>query len=430
MQQQGLSERAAVYKTSRQLLIKNRRDLQGAFRLVLETSRRMNYIDRIITERLHPTALDSLSLGVQNLLRVVLCSRLLSLQGGLGPEQIVKAGRDILGWEETWGVEKQLGLLLAAHLSFDEPHKEEERLGLQTAHPAWFVRRCVRWFGRDFALKLLNGNLKQIPNYVRVNPLRGESKGILEKLEKSHVKLEPIQGLEGIFRPNPHAGSLTGTASFLAGEIAVHDLSTYAAVACLDIKPELKVADVCAAPGSKTGTIASMMINHGLIVSLDKSPRRMKLWKKEIKRLGVANAHAVLANCSGDLPLNEKFDRVLVDPPCSNSGVFAKSPYLKWGLKEKQIDSFSSLQFTILSAMSEFVKAGGVLVYCTCSVLPEENELVTERFLSISPDFHLENTDLKIGLPGLRGLAPCRRLFTHMHDCNGFFIAKLRRRDG
>ncbi len=430
MQQQGLSERAAVYKTSRQLGIKNRRDLQGAFRLVLETSRRMNYIDRIVAERLHPTALDSLSLGVQNLLRVVLCSRLLSLKGNLSPEQIVRAGRDVLGWEETWGVEKQLGLLLAVDLSFDEPLNEEERLGLQTSHPTWFVRRCMRWFGRDFALQLLNGNLKQIPSYVHVNRLRGEAKGILQKLEESGVKLEPVQALEGLFKANPHAGSLIGTGSFRVGEIAVCDLSTYAAVTCLDIEPGLEVADVCAAPGSKTGAIASLMGNRGLIVSFDKSPRRMALWRKEMRRLGVTDAHAVLADCSGDLPINRRFDRVLVDPPCSNSGVFAKSPYLKWELSERQIDNFRSAQFRILSSTSGLVKDEGVLLYCTCSVLPEENEFVLERFLGTSPDFHLENTDLKVGLPGLRGLTHCRRLFTHIHDCNGFFIAKLRRHNG
>jgi len=211
-----------------------------------------------------------------------------------------------------------------------------------------------------------------------------------------------------------------------SGEVVIQDLATIVASVVASPRPGDIVLDLCAAPGNKTGHLAALMNNRGEIISVDVSAKRMIQWKKDMKRLGCVIASPVISDASR-LDFHAEADVVLVDPPCSNSGVFARNPSAKWRVTPARIRSLTIRQATILRSASEHVRAGGTLVYSTCSILPEENEDVISHFMRINPEFRMEKQTPFLGSLGLKGFEVFQRFYTHLHNCNGYFIAKLRR---
>jgi 16S rRNA (cytosine967-C5)-methyltransferase len=141
--------------------------------------------------------------------------------------------------------------------------------------------------------------------------------------------------------------------------------------------------------------------------------------------MGVMIAEPVVADARRSLPFKLEADVVVLDPPCTSTGTFRKLPSAKWRIRPSSIDKMAEIQRQMLDKSAESVKAEGTLVYSTCSITVEENEMIIERFLKQHPEFSLAEIMPKIGLPGLRGLDKCQRLYSHIHQCNGFFIAKL-----
>jgi 16S rRNA (cytosine967-C5)-methyltransferase len=169
------------------------------------------------------------------------------------------------------------------------------------------------------------------------------------------------------------------------------------------------------------------MLNQGSILSVDYSKRRMKIWKGEIMRMGVETAEPLVADAREPLPFREEADILILDPPCTGTGTFGRMPSAKWRLSPRSIDRMAEIQWQMLNNLAEKVKTEGVLLYSTSSLTVEENELQIERFLKWHPEFSLMEINPKIGLPGLRGLEKCQRLYPDTNHCNGFFIAKLLR---
>jgi 16S rRNA (cytosine967-C5)-methyltransferase len=189
------------------------------------------------------------------------------------------------------------------------------------------------------------------------------------------------------------------------------------------------VLDMCAAPGGKTSHVAAMTENAATIYSVDLSQRRMTAWKKEMKRCRVSCATPIIADGRQKIPIDKPFDLVLVDPPCTNSGAFGKTPSMKWRMTPDTLGRLCRIQSDILSIAAKAVKPGGRLVYSTCSITPEENELQTERLMRLNPEFKLDPQAPFIGHNGMRGLDKCQRLYPDPENCNGYFIALLKRED-
>jgi 16S rRNA (cytosine967-C5)-methyltransferase len=205
----------------------------------------------------------------------------------------------------------------------------------------------------------------------------------------------------------------------------IQDKASCFAAEVADPQPGMTVLDVCAAPGAKTTYLAQLMQNQGLVGSVDYSWRRMQVWRREVSRMGVEIAEPVLADACVSLPFALDADVVVLDPPCTSTGVFAKQPSAKWRLTPGSIEKMADIQWRMINSCAEKVKVGGVLTYSTCSITVEENEMVVERFLEAHPDFSLVEINPKLGVSGLRGLDMCQRLYPHIHGSNGFFIAKL-----
>jgi 16S rRNA (cytosine967-C5)-methyltransferase len=304
---------------------------------------------------------------------------------------------------------------------------DEEQTALRTFHPTWFVKYCFELFGRQEAMAFLEGSIYPPPVFVRLNTLKASQEDILTKLDREGVKLEKTQQLQHAYKVISTKKPLTKTSSYTEGFFYVQDKASCFAAEAAAPKPDMTVFDVCAAPGAKTTYLAQLMQNQGSIYSLDYSARRMRTWKQENKRMGIAIAEPLIADARQAVPFNIEAGVAVLDPPCTSTGVFGRQPSAKWRLTPKSIERMAGIQWQMINNVAETVKHGGVLAYSTCSITVEENEMVIERFLKLRPEFHLTEINPQIGEPGLRGLTKCRRLYPHLHESNGFFIAKLQK---
>jgi 16S rRNA (cytosine967-C5)-methyltransferase len=432
IEMQKLSERLALARTVRQLNISNPNAVRYAYGLVCETVRRKNLIDKFVNNVLKPKTISEFSLGVQAFLRLYVYQTRIAKQWTAidieEAESIAKLGRAILGWKTLREVEPILGFLLTRKL---EPilrvASDGEKIGLQTFNPTWFVKYCFKLFGRREAIAFLEGSVHPPLMCVRLNTLRASQDEFLEKLAEEDVKLEKVELLQHAYKVISAKQPLTRIASYQQGLFYVQDKASCYAAEVANPKPNMTVLDVCAAPGAKTTYLAQLMQNQGVICSIDYSKRRMNVWKEEERRMGVKMAEPVIADACSSLPFAAEADIVVLDPPCTSTGAFGRLPSTKWRITPRSIERMAGVQWQMINNCAEKVKSGGVLTYSTCSITVEENEMIIERFLKWHPEFSLAEINPKIGLPGLRGLEKCQRLYAHVHQSNGFFIAKLQK---
>jgi 16S rRNA (cytosine967-C5)-methyltransferase len=289
------------------------------------------------------------------------------------------------------------------------------------------VKYCFRLLGRAEALKFLEKSAEIPPVYVRLNTLKAPRETLLKKLEDEQTVLEKVPHLKHTYKLIENRKPLIRTQSFNQGLFYIQDKASCLAAEIANPKPDTTILDVCAAPGAKTTYLAQLMENRGKIISVDYSKRRIRVWKRETERMGVKIAQPMVADARKTLPLNVSADLVILDPPCTSTGTFGKTPDAKWRLTKRSMLGMAKIQREMIEQCTEYVKKGGFLVYSTCSITVEENEMVIENFLKLHPEYKLVDTVPRIGLPGLRGLTKCQRLYPHVHECNGFFVAKLKK---
>jgi 16S rRNA (cytosine967-C5)-methyltransferase len=433
IEMQKLSERMALARTVKELKLKDPDAIRMGYGLVVETVRRRNLIDKFINTQLKEKELADFNLGVQAFLRLyVYQTRVTRKWQGYDlreAEHIAKTARSILGWETLLEVEPILGFLLTRKLEpILEAAGEEEKVALQTFHPTWFVKYCFNLFGKQEATAFLEGNLKPPETCIRLNTLRGTAEEILVKLQAQGITAEKVEPLAHTYRVLNSRVPLTRTDGFRLGLFYIQDKASCFAAEAAAPQAGMTVFDVCAAPGAKTTYLAQLMGNQGSIYSVDYSKRRMDTWRQEVGRMWVTNAEPVIADARLALPFQGQADVVILDPPCTSTGVFAKLPASKWRLTAKSIAKMSDIQWAMINNCADKVKQGGVLAYSTCSVTFEENEEIIQRFLTAHPEFTLEEIEPKMGLPGLKGMEKAQRLYPHIHHSNGFFTAKLRKK--
>lgn len=432
IEMQKLSEHLALARTARQLNIHDPDTVRMAYLMVYETMRRQNFIDSFINNVLKPRKISEFNLGIQAFLRLyVYQTRITANWSRIDvkeAERIVRTARSILDWRNLQVVEPVLGkLLMQKRLAIFKEVSDEKRIGLHTFHPEWYVKYCFGLFGRNRAMSMLEAGMQASPTYIRLNTLQFDEQTILEKLGEEGVKLKKVEQLRHIYSVVAVKIPLTKTASYEMGSFLVQDKASCLAAEIANPKPGTTILDICAAPGAKTSYLAQLMQNHGTIYSLDYSERRLSVWRSEIARMGVKIAEPVIADARNPLPLTIEADMVILDPPCTSTGAFGKSPSTKWRITPYSIDRMAAIQRRMLDSCAENVKTRGCLVYSTCSVTVEENEALIEQFLKRHSDFSLVDAVPRIGLRGLRGLDKCQRLYPHLHQCNGFFIARLMR---
>ncbi|MGQ9623981.1 MAG: RsmB/NOP family class I SAM-dependent RNA methyltransferase [Candidatus Bathycorpusculaceae bacterium] len=432
METQKLSERLALAKTVHQLGISNVDAIRLAHGLVCETVRRRNLIDKFINNTVKPRTISEFTQGIQAFLRLYVYQTRIAKNWSKSDieeaQNIAKLARSILGWKTLQKVEPVLGFLLTENpKAILQNVSDEERIGLLTFHPAWFVKYCFKLFSRKDAIAMLEANVKPPPTYIRINTLKADENQILEKLAQEGIKVEKVKDLKYTYKVLNAKQPLTRTASFQQGLFYIQDKASCFAAEAANPEPGATILDICAAPGAKTTFLAQLMGNRGAIYSIDYSRRRLNVWRSEVARLSVKIAKPIITDACNPLPVVPEADIVILDPPCTSTGAFGKLPSAKWRLTQRSIEKMSQIQWQMIKNCAEKVKPGGTLVYSTCSITVEENEMLIEKFLKWHLEFSLIEITPKIGLPGLRNMEKCQRLYPHIHECNGFFIAKLLR---
>jgi 16S rRNA (cytosine967-C5)-methyltransferase len=413
---QGSSERSAVSRiasTDPQL----RYEKSSALALVIDVVSRLDLLDRAVQATFPGLKFDRRSLALFHL-----TAHVMLVNNGNSRADLVWALRRISSGLEGLRLEQLLGDLVARGASGpSNDMSETEQVGLRTHNPPWWVSYCFYHFGRETGLKILSPPPRR--RYIRVNPLRNRGR-ISLPLELRKFSDRLVEADSGTY-------ILTGSPSILAkhfemGLFQVQDLASFLAVKAADPAPGDDVLDLCAAPGGKTATLAQLMKNRGRIISVDYSQDRMASWRTETERLGVRIASPLIGDAS-NLGLNAEFDVVIVDPPCTGTGILDRNPRMKWHLSPKLVQKFSLLQSRMLEESSKYTRPGGRVLYCTCSLTLEENELVLSTFLSAHADFEARPILENYGSPGLRGQTDCRRFYPHRDRTTGYFIARLER---
>jgi len=290
------------------------------------------------------------------------------------------------------------------------------------SHPTWIVKRWVNRYGKETTEKFLIANNNKPSLILRVNNLvtnAAELKSLLNTvdLKFSNGKYLP----EFIHMAN--LSNITDWEYFRKGYFSVQDESTGLPIKLLDLQPEMRVLDLCAAPGGKTAFIADVMQNKGEIVALDRFESRLKILQKNLDRLKVSNVTTITIDAN-EYTDELGFDRVLVDAPCSGLGTLTKKPDLKWKRDLGDIRNIVNIQYELLKKGASLLKHGGSLVYSTCTVEPEENSEIIKKFLSENSNFKLINAGnfLPAELVAEDGSV---QTFPHIHGLDGSFAARL-----
>ncbi len=251
--------------------------------------------------------------------------------------------------------------------------------------PQWLVENWSQRMDFDQMLRMSMWFNTPAATWLRVNPLRTDGDTVIAALESAGITatLEEDGSMVRLAR-TAHVPSLPG---FNDGHFTVQDPSATSAARLLAPVPGQRVLDLCAAPGTKSTHLAELMENRGQVVAVDSHPERLERIAPAANRLGLSIIEPVLVDESGeDLP-SGPFDAVLVDVPCSNTGVLGKRPEARWRLEPNEPTRLAELQLRLLEQAAGTVAPGGRLVYSTCSVEPVENDQVVSRFLDNRPDF-------------------------------------------
>jgi 16S rRNA (cytosine967-C5)-methyltransferase len=296
-------------------------------------------------------------------------------------------------------------------------------LGITHSHPEWLVGRWLDRYGFDAVERWVQFNNTTPPLTLRANRLRVTRDEAMAALAADRVETEPARyapdGLV-VVTGNPLRRPVDGTAF-------VQDEASQLVSLVVDAQPDSRVLDLCASPGGKTIAIAADMKSTGRIVATDVRAKRLTLLRETIASSGATNVAVVHVAATGPLPFAARFDRVLVDAPCSGLGTVRRDPDIRWRRREEELAVLARDQVALLKRASEVVRHGGRLIYATCSSEPEENDGVIEAFMDARKDF----ARLDLRNDGHRLLAPFIdergqfRTSPATHGLEAFFAAVL-----
>ena len=304
------------------------------------------------------------------------------------------------------------------------PPQRVRRVSVENSVPEWLVRRWFDVYGGDRAEALAKATLERPTEWIRVNLQKTSAPVLAEKIGITGASILYDRFIE--IPRDVGVKLLLALPEFVKGEFSFQNPSAFEVVKLLDLKPGLKVWDACAAPGGKTALMAEMDSSLEILAS-DSSASRLEKMQDLMNRLGLTNIKTEVidlapAQDSATAPqhsslsslvsrLSSKFDRILLDVPCSNMGVIARRPESVYRMTPESINEVAELQFKILENASAALAPGGRLVYATCSPDPTETTRVIARFVKAHPEF------VKVGEPVLPGLKDSR--------LDGFFAQAL-----
>ncbi|GBD99846.1 ribosomal RNA small subunit methyltransferase B [bacterium BMS3Abin07] len=304
-----------------------------------------------------------------------------------------------------------------------------KHIAINTSHPEWLIKKWARRFSMDEVIALAEANNKIPPLTLRVNTLKCSLPEVTDILKKRGIQFE-------LSAYSPDGINLTNTplypVSDLIGNVFLQDEASQLISYLLDPLPNQVILDACAAPGGKATHIAQISGNKSSIEAIEINSKRLKDLEDNIRNLGTVAVKPVL----GDILLfkpGHKFDRILLDAPCSALGVIRRNPDVKYRHNRTSIKKLAKRQLAMLRHVSGLLKKNGVLVYSVCSTEPEETVEIVKEFLNINGDFYIINNSefmerFKLSISRLINDAGHFFTYPHIHNMDGFFAVRLSRR--
>lgn len=407
----------------------NDRDRRLLFDLVhgvLRWRGRLDYIiahfSKLPLEKIEPAVLDILRLGAYQLLFLSRIPARAAVD-----ESVRLAGRyprHVKGYVNALlrSVARE-----GAGVAFPDPQRDPVAyLAAWHSHPPWLVQRYLERLGFEEAERLLAANNALPPLTVRTNTLRTSRPHLAARLAGEGVEAVPTAlSPEGLVLKG--AGDPARLASFQEGLFQVQDEAAQLVSHLVAPRAGQAVLDACAGRGGKTLHLAQLMEGLGEVVAADCDQRKLEELAGAAARLGAANVATLVHDATTPLE-GRRFERVLLDAPCTGTGVIRRHPDLKWRKRPEDIQRLAGLQLTMLEAVAGSVAKGGVIVYAACSLEPEEGEELVGRFLMGRADFRLEDASEVLGQKA-PGPGPYLRTWPHQNggSRDGFFAARLKR---
>ncbi|MDI9646802.1 MAG: NOL1/NOP2/sun family putative RNA methylase [Archaeoglobales archaeon] len=310
--------------------------------------------------------------------------------------------------------------------------KLAKKLAREYGYSEFIVKRWLDLFGYETE-KIIEAFERGIPKYIRTNLLKTSESKVLKQLQQRGFELEKTE-VPFCYEVIKEPYSIGATPEFLMGYYYIMDKSSCVPPIVLDPKPKEVVLDMAASPGGKTTMLSMLMRNKGVVVAIEPQRDRIQPLIDNIHRMGAANVAIACIDGRDAQKLGIEFDKVLLDAPCSGEGVIYKDPTRKYSRGMKDIIFCSRIQKELIISAFDVLKSDGILVYSTCTLSPEENELVVDHLLSLrrAQVEEIEFGERALKLDSLKfkdEVSKASRFYPHKHKTAGFFVAKIRKLD-
>lgn len=307
------------------------------------------------------------------------------------------------------------------HLSRPDTGNKIKDAAIEYSHPEWLVRRWVSERGWDDAIRLMSANNSPAPVIIRVNPLKTSTAELIGRLKERGFRPRLLDGLPPAVLVEEPSG-LVDDETFSRGHFYFQDAGAQM-VGCLYLpRPDGAILDLCAAPGGKAGQVLETAGSRAVLYAVDIGLSKLRRIRENFLRLGLVSWHLINGDAA-NIKFRCEFDLVLADLPCSGLGVLRRRLDLRWRVREADIPRLSELQSRILDNAAGMVRPGGVLIYSTCTITPEENHQQVQRFLARHPGFMLDRAERY--LPSETVENGCLSIWPHRHGWDGSFAARL-----
>ena len=301
----------------------------------------------------------------------------------------------------------------------------------------YIIERYLDFLGLDGTLALLNANEQPLTPSIRANTLKIEPVRVKNRLEEKGFELNPIEHVHSGFKVVTSPLNLGSLHEYLQGYYYLQNVASMIPPVILNPSHKDIVVDMCAAPGSKSTHLAQIMKNEGKLLLIEKNIKRIPALEMNLRRMGVTNA-IILNEDAIELPrLKIHADKILLDAPCTGEGLIIEDPSRKKSKSLKDMNKMASIQKKLLKAGLDALKPGGQLLYSTCSIAPEENELVLNQVLQDATNCSITTIPFQYGVPGLtraygedlmEDLKHSQRIYPHLHRTIGFFLCLIKKK--
>lgn len=298
------------------------------------------------------------------------------------------------------------------------------------------IERYIEFLGLDETIELLKANERPLIPSIRINTLKIKVNELKKRLENKGFELEPIDWVPYGFNVVKETHNLGSLHEFLQGYYYLQNIASMLPPIILDPKPGELVVDMCAAPGSKATQLGQIMKNKGKLILIEKNKNRIPALELNIRRMGIANSLVVNIDAINIEKLNIKPDKILLDAPCTGEGLVRQDISRKKSKSLNDIKKMANVQKKLLTAGLKILKPNGHLLYSTCSIGPEENELIVNHVLKNNSNFSIAKIPYRYGVNDLtkvygnvlmNELQFSQRLYPHIHDTIGFYFCLIKK---